>query len=101
LIQPVLCSESRCLVDEVKNTGDSVSFNLKASCFIGAVGVKLALAFIRITPHTSQDVPPEQPEDDPLWVKLFTEINARDNVVVLMALYSFVSESRVGGTMKY
>jgi hypothetical protein len=31
-----------------------------------------------------------QPEDDPMWLKLAAEINTRDNIVVLMDLYSFI-----------
>jgi hypothetical protein len=31
-----------------------------------------------------------QPEDDPMWMKLFAEISTRDNIVVLMVPYSFI-----------
>jgi hypothetical protein len=35
---------------------------------------------------------PEQSEDDPLCLKLLAEISTRDNVVMLMAVYSFSLE---------
>jgi len=34
-------------------------------------------------------------EDEPLWLKHVAQINTMDNIVVLMALYSFIKEKSV------
>jgi hypothetical protein len=60
---------------KICESGNSIiadSVKTKLTCFLGQVARYL-----------------HQPEDYPLWLKLITEINTTDSLVVLTALYSF------------
>jgi len=59
------------------------------SCFVGQIARYWHQAVIGLCCLGGT---PEQPQDDPLCLKVFAEITTRDSAVMLMALYSFILE---------
>ena len=65
------------------------------SCFVGQIARywhQAGIGFCMFYSSCSVGDTPEQPEDDPLCLKLFAEITTRDNVAMFMAVYSFILE---------